>query len=118
MKGIFTALALMAPVTAIILYFVLFQTDQVREDQARQDIGMRLDEAKFDKDFDSFDADISGNSLSKEKTAAHDKRISDLEDKFEDADRKFDESFFEADRELKQMRKELDQFAVSEEVQP
>lgn len=83
MKGFIAGISVTAPVAIIMLYFVLNQTKDLKVEMKQDNILLEIREAKFDKDWEEFDSDFSGDFTDIKE---HTERIDNLKKKYSKLD--------------------------------
>lgn len=102
MKGFLGGIFMAAPITALLVMIFLDQRTEIAVKQERQNAEIRLDAARFDRDFDRMTAEIDGSLPTAEKQQigaekrderqARKKLISGLNKRVSDFDAEIDRS--------------------------
>jgi len=103
MKGIGAALLAAAPLAAVVLYFSLSGQQEIKTEQRQQDVHQRVEEAKFDLEFERMSKEISGETLTPEKEAERLAEIDKLRKDAADLDAKAAKEQAKAEQDLAEL---------------
>jgi len=107
MKSFLVGVAITAPLTILAFMFFLSGKHDVQVSQERSEITQRLDETKFDQDFDKLTAGIEGLSpskLDKQRAEKRAKKIASLEQKQADFDRRMQEEISQTESDMQDLK--------------
>lgn len=104
MKGLAGVILAATPLAAVVLYFALSGNQQVRVDQQRIESNFKVDNAKFDLEFDVASREISGDPMSAEEKGERVKQINGLQANADKWNQRFDEDFAQMDTELAELK--------------
>lgn len=108
-NGFASAILAATPLAAIILYFALSGQQQVRTDQERHEAKQKIEEAKFDLEFDQMSSDIAGKPMTPEEIAKRKETIAKLKEKADKWDKRFDSEFKKMDEEMAELKKAIEE---------
>ncbi len=107
MKSFLVGAVITAPLMALAFIFFLSGKHDVQVSQERSEITQRLDETKFDQDFDKLTAGIEGLSpseLDKKREQKRTKKIASLEQKQAEFDRRMQEEISQTESDMRDLK--------------